>query len=112
MNLSFAGWVLRQLYRLSITQRELADRTGLSASYINDIVQGKRIPPMTTVARIAKALDEETADYAATLCHYLPPSLEGISEDDLYAVVALLNVRKAMHVYDAAHAPAAGGDDR
>ncbi len=101
MSLSFAGWVLRQLYRANITQRELAARTGLSASYINDIAQGKRIPPMSTVALISKALDEETADYAATLCHYLPPSLEGVSEDDLYAVVALLNIRKAMRAYDA-----------
>src|SRR5207253_1272094 len=42
---------------LGITYRELADRTGLSAGYLNHIVHGSRpVPDRPLLAQIAKAL--------------------------------------------------------
>jgi transcriptional regulator with XRE-family HTH domain len=42
---------------LDLSQEELAKRTGLSASYVSLIEQGKRDPALSTVQSIAAALD-------------------------------------------------------
>jgi transcriptional regulator with XRE-family HTH domain len=44
-----------------ITLQELADRTGLTKSYVSKIERSKKAPPYTTVNRIAMALEVEVA---------------------------------------------------
>lgn len=41
----------------NLTQRQLAERSGVSKSTINVIEQGEKIPRIDTVCRIAAALD-------------------------------------------------------
>ena len=48
---------LRDLIRRSgLKQREVAERAGVSAQYLCDIVKGRTIPPSWTVEAIAKVL--------------------------------------------------------
>ena len=44
-----------------ITLQELADRTGLTKSYLSKIERSKKAPPYSTVNRIAMALEVEVA---------------------------------------------------
>lgn len=99
MTSHFGAWVYTQLAGRSMTQRTLAQRTDLSPSYIGDIVNGNRVPPHRVVDLIADTLGA-SKDFAATLCNYLPHSMEGITEDDMEAVVAFLRVRRLMREYD------------
>jgi len=45
---------LRQ--KLGLTQKELAEKAGLSVSYLTDIENGRERPAIKTLARIAKVL--------------------------------------------------------
>jgi len=96
----FSWWLATRLHDLSMTQTDLASAVGLSASYVNDIVRGRRIPPRSTVLAIAAATDG-TGDYLSTLAGHLPPSMDGIREDDVIACVMLLKMRQSMRAYDA-----------
>jgi len=40
-----------------LTQPEIAERVGTSASNISDLERGIKVPTLTTVARLADALD-------------------------------------------------------
>lgn len=88
-------WLGDSLRRLNITQTDLAKRTGLSASYINDIMQGRRIPPRHTVIALAEATSGH-AEYLALVCGHVPPRMDGLSMDELDACLSLVTGRPSM----------------
>jgi transcriptional regulator with XRE-family HTH domain len=54
-NLGENVWAARQ--RLDLTQEEVAERSGLQAGEISRIEHGKRDPQVSTVVKLAKALE-------------------------------------------------------
>ena len=44
------------------SQKELARRANVSAQYLNDVMYGRRIPPVETAYRIARACGQPLAD--------------------------------------------------
>ncbi len=87
-------WLAAGLADTTMTQKDLAERAGLSPQYINDVVRGRRIPPRRTIVRICKALGLPSAGYPSALAGYLPPGMDGIRHDDLLALLAVLEVRR------------------
>lgn len=49
--------ILRILIERGMTNDELAERSGISASFISDLARGKANPSLRTMAAIASALD-------------------------------------------------------
>ncbi|SFU67878.1 transcriptional regulator [Nitrosospira multiformis] len=49
--------VLRVLDERKISQRELADRAGISTAFISDVTQGRSNPSLRTMEAISMALD-------------------------------------------------------
>lgn len=50
-----------------LTQPEIAGRIGTSASNISDLERGIKVPTLTTVARLADALDCNVTDLVGVL---------------------------------------------
>jgi transcriptional regulator with XRE-family HTH domain len=70
-----------------ITYRGLADRTDLSAGYLNHIVHGNRpVPSDEVLARLAIALDVEPEHFREYRIRVITEKLEGMPElvDRLY----------------------------
>jgi|GEM_PF-257335 len=62
------GARLRELrIERGLTQPEIADRVGTSASNISDLERGIKVPTLTTVARLADALDCNVTDLVGVL---------------------------------------------
>ncbi|HYQ79909.1 MAG TPA: helix-turn-helix transcriptional regulator [Anaeromyxobacteraceae bacterium] len=52
----FAGNVRRLRARKKLSQKSLADRVGISVSYVSMLERGQRSPPLETVEKMARAL--------------------------------------------------------
>lgn len=52
----FAGNVRRLRAKKKLSQKSLADKVGISVSYVSMLERGQRSPPLETVERMAKAL--------------------------------------------------------
>ncbi len=52
----FAGNVRRLRARKKLSQKALADRIGISVSYVSMLERGQRSPPLETIEKMAKAL--------------------------------------------------------
>ncbi len=52
----FAGNVRRLRARKRLSQKALADRVGISVSYVSMLERGQRSPPLETVEKMARAL--------------------------------------------------------
>jgi transcriptional regulator with XRE-family HTH domain len=52
----FAGNVRRLRAKKQLSQKSLADKVGISVSYVSMLERGQRSPPLETVERMAKAL--------------------------------------------------------
>jgi transcriptional regulator with XRE-family HTH domain len=52
----FAGNVRRLRGRKKLSQKALADRVGISVSYVSMLERGQRSPPLETIEKMAKAL--------------------------------------------------------
>jgi transcriptional regulator with XRE-family HTH domain len=62
------GARLRELrVERGLTQPEIASRVGTSASNISDLERGVKVPTLTTVARLADALDCKVTDLVKVL---------------------------------------------
>ena len=58
----FNLWLRRQLREKRITQRQLAERSGVDHSAISRLVRGQRAPGLETATKLAKALREIGGD--------------------------------------------------
>jgi transcriptional regulator with XRE-family HTH domain len=52
----FAGNVRRLRAKKSLSQKALADKVGISVSYVSMLERGQRSPPLETIEKVAKAL--------------------------------------------------------
>ncbi|HSN92869.1 MAG TPA: helix-turn-helix transcriptional regulator [Anaeromyxobacteraceae bacterium] len=52
----FAGNVRRLRAKKRLSQKALADKVGISVSYVSMLERGQRSPPLETVEKMAKAL--------------------------------------------------------
>lgn len=52
----FAGNVRRLRSKKKLSQKALADRVGISVSYVSMLERGQRSPPLETIEKMAKAL--------------------------------------------------------
>jgi len=52
----FAGNVRRLRAKKKLSQKALADKVGISVSYVSMLERGQRSPPLETVEKMAKAL--------------------------------------------------------
>ena len=52
----FAGNVRRLRAKKGLSQKALADKVGISVSYVSMLERGQRSPPLETVEKVAKAL--------------------------------------------------------
>jgi transcriptional regulator with XRE-family HTH domain len=60
------GARLRQMRkRRSLTQEDLAKAAGLAGPYISDMERGLKVPSLTTILRLAVALDCKVTDLIA-----------------------------------------------
>ncbi|MEM2963753.1 MAG: helix-turn-helix transcriptional regulator [Candidatus Anstonellales archaeon] len=49
--------IRKRRLKLKLTQAEVAKRAGTAREYFNEVERGKAIPKVTTLAKIADALD-------------------------------------------------------
>jgi transcriptional regulator with XRE-family HTH domain len=52
----FAGNVRRLRAKKRISQKALADKVGISVSYVSMLERGQRSPPLETIEKMARAL--------------------------------------------------------
>ncbi len=52
----FAGNVRRLRSKKQISQKALADKVGISVSYVSMLERGQRSPPLETIEKMARAL--------------------------------------------------------
>jgi transcriptional regulator with XRE-family HTH domain len=52
----FAANVRRLRAKKNLSQKTLADKVGISVSYVSMLERGQRSPPLETIERMAKAL--------------------------------------------------------
>ncbi len=52
----FAGNVRRLRLKKKISQKALADKVGISVSYVSMLERGQRSPPLETIEAMARAL--------------------------------------------------------
>ncbi|HVI75915.1 MAG TPA: helix-turn-helix transcriptional regulator [Anaeromyxobacteraceae bacterium] len=52
----FAGNVRRLRAKKKLSQKSLADKVGISVSYVSMLERGQRSPPLETVEKMARAL--------------------------------------------------------
>jgi transcriptional regulator with XRE-family HTH domain len=52
----FAGNVKRLRAKKKLSQKALADKVGISVSYVSMLERGQRSPPLETIEKMAKAL--------------------------------------------------------
>ena len=83
----FGPTVERLMAEAGITYRGLAERTGLSAGYLNHVVHGNRpVPSSDILAKLAKALGVEAAHFLEYRVRTITEKLERMPElvDRLY----------------------------
>jgi XRE family transcriptional regulator, regulator of sulfur utilization len=74
-----------------LTLKEVAERTGLSVSYLSDIERGRTTPTLNTLELVAEALEISVIDFLAGVDFageltdaHLPPGLADLMQDDEY----------------------------
>ena len=62
---SFATNVRRLREKKKLSQKALADKVGISVSYVSMLERGQRSPPLETIEKMAKALGVPAASLLA-----------------------------------------------
>lgn len=75
-----------------LTLKAVAERSGLSVSYLSDIERGRTTPTLNTLEVIANALDVSVIDFLTGVdfageltAASLPPGLDDLVKDDEYS---------------------------
>jgi transcriptional regulator with XRE-family HTH domain len=91
----FVDKLKEALKEKDLTQNELAKRTGISPSYISQLIQGKKTPTIKVVAKIADALNLPPSYFleqsTAKVLFHLDKDL---TEDDVNAIEAFIDYLK------------------
>ena len=85
--MSFGEKVAEQRKKLGLSQKELAQKVGISPQYLNDIEHGKRNPDSDAlIEKLAKALQLDNA-VLYYLARKLPPEdvKKGVSDEKVVA---------------------------
>ncbi len=61
----FASNVRRLREKKKLSQKSLADKVGISVSYVSMLERGQRSPPLETIEKMAKALGVPAASLLA-----------------------------------------------
>jgi transcriptional regulator with XRE-family HTH domain len=83
----FGETIQRLMAETSVTYRALAEKTGLSAGYLNHLVHGNRpVPADDVIAQLAKALGVEPEHFREVRIRRISERLEQMPEliDRLY----------------------------
>jgi len=83
----FGPTIQRLMAERNVTYRALADKTGLSAGYLNHLVHGNRpVPSDDVIAALAKALDVEPDHFREVRIRHIAERLETMPDliDRLY----------------------------
>jgi transcriptional regulator with XRE-family HTH domain len=64
----FAAWLATQLRARRISQRQLAERSGVAHSTVSRILAGGRVPTLATANRLVRALGHESI-HALEMAH-------------------------------------------
>ena len=84
---AFGPTIQRLMAETGVTYRALADKTGLSAGYLNHLVHGNRpVPSDDVIAELAKALGVEPEHFREVRVRRIAERLERMPEliDRLY----------------------------
>ena len=84
MNYQDLGFRIRQIRRQqSLTQEHLAEKVGISASFLGHIERGTRVASLETLVALCNVLNV-TPEYLlrASLNVYAPPMPEGLTESE------------------------------
>jgi transcriptional regulator with XRE-family HTH domain len=84
---SFGAAIQNLMAELNITYRALADKTGLSAGYLNHLVHGNRpVPSDDVIESLAKALSVEPEHFREVRIRRISEQLESMPDliDRLY----------------------------
>ena len=84
---AFGVTITRLMEEMGITYRGLAEKTGLSAGYLNHVVHGNRpVPSDDVVARLAAALGVESEHFLEVRIRAITERLEAMPDlvDRLY----------------------------
>lgn len=92
----FAAWLATQLQVRRISQRQLAERSGLAHSTVSRILAGGRVPNLSTANRLVRALGHESV-HALEIAHDAVARVERALRADRLLDVA--SVRRVMDVY-------------
>ena len=87
----FGPTIQRLMAETGVTYRGLADKTNLSAGYLNHLVHGNRpVPSNEVVARLAKALGVEPEHFVEVRLRTITERLEAMPDmiDRLYKRLA------------------------
>ncbi len=83
----FGATIQRLMAETNVTYRALADKTGLSAGYLNHLVHGNRpVPSDDVIAELAKALGVQAEHFREVRVRRISERLEQMPEliDRLY----------------------------
>ena len=83
----FGATIVRLMEEAGITYRGLAEKTGLSAGYLNHVVHGNRpVPSADVVVRLAAALGVESEHFLEVRIRAITGRLEALPDlvDRLY----------------------------
>lgn len=58
----FGGRLREMRLRRKVTQRQLSEAAGMSEAYISNLEHGLKVPSLTTIIRLAVALDCKVLD--------------------------------------------------
>jgi transcriptional regulator with XRE-family HTH domain len=64
---TFGAWVRELRQRKKLTQTDVAQRAGISLTYVSEIERGIRNPTLAVIVRLARALDATPSQLVARL---------------------------------------------
>ena len=64
---TFGAWVRELRQRKKLTQTDVAQRAGISLTYVSEIERGVRNPTLAVIVRLARALDASPSQLVARL---------------------------------------------
>jgi transcriptional regulator with XRE-family HTH domain len=78
ISISFGRIIKNLREERGISQEILADRADLNRSYVGEVERGTAMPSLSTITKLARALNISAADLLARYEHYQQSQLEKV----------------------------------